>query len=408
LTTEGSVKGCENSRGGCMSEIYFDNAATTPMRPEVVQAMSPFFTEVCGNPSSLHMSGQRAKRAMEEARQTVASAVGAHSKEIFFTSGGTESNNLAIRGVAQAARDRGRHIITSAIEHQAVLNVCKALEKDGFDVTYLPVDKFGIVDLEALRDNIRSDTVLVSIMLANNEVGTIQPLSQVAAMTREKNILLHTDGCQAVGKMAVHVDKLGVDLLSLAGHKFYGPKGQGALYVRKGTEIVPPMQGGHQERLLRPGTENVPGIVGLATAIRLATEDLPVESARVGTLRDRLEESIRARVSDVSFNGHRELRVPNIANISFASVEGESLLLALDVKGISVSTGSACNAGSSEPSHVLRAMGLDGSLAEGSLRFSLGRQNTEAEVDAVVGAVSEVVSQLRESVTARPSAVGRC
>jgi cysteine desulfurase len=289
-----------------------------------------------------------------------------------------------------------------------VLNVCQALEKDGFDVTYLPVDRFGILDLDALRDNIRSDTVLASIMLANNEVGTIQPLSQVADMTREKGILLHTDACQAVGKMVVNVDNLGVDLLSLAGHKFYGPKGQGALYVRRGTKIMSLMQGGHQERLLRPGTENVPGIVGLAAAIRLATEDLPVESARVGGLRDRLEASIRARVSDVSFNGHRERRVPNIANISFVSVEGESLLLALDVRGISVSTGSACNAGSSEPSHVLRAMGLDRSLAQGSLRFSLGRQNTEAEVDAVVEAVSEVVSQLRESAPFRQSAVGRC
>jgi cysteine desulfurase len=391
-----------------MSEIYFDNAATTPMRPEVVQAMTPFFIEVCGNPSSLHMSGQRARRAMEEARQTVAAALGAHSKEIFFTSGGTESNNLAIRGVAQSMRDRGRHIITSAIEHHAVLNVCQALEKDGFDVTYLPVDRFGVLDLDALGDTIRSDTILVSIMLANNEVGTIQPLSQVAEMTREKGILLHTDACQAAGKMPVNVDNLGVDLLSLAGHKFYGPKGQGALYVRKGTDIMPFMQGGHQERLIRPGTENVAGIVGLATAIRLATKDLPAESARVGGLRDRLEQSIGARVSDVSFNGHRNLRVPNIANISFVSVEGESLLLALDMRGISVSTGSACNAGSTEPSHVLRAMGLDRDLALGSLRFSLGRQNTETEVDAVVEAVSEVVTQLRETVAAGQSVVGRC
>jgi cysteine desulfurase len=391
-----------------MSEIYFDNAATTPMRSEVVEAMSPFFSEVCGNPSSLHMSGQRAKRAIEEARHTVAEALGAHSKEIFFTSGGTESNNLAIRGAAQAMRARGRHIITSAIEHHAVLNVCRAMEKDGFDVTYLPVDRFGILDLDALRDNIRSDTVLVSIMLANNEVGTIQPLSRVAEMTRAKGILLHTDACQAAGKMVVNVDNLRVDLLSLAAHKFYGPKGQGALYVRKGTEILPSMQGGHQERLLRPGTENVPGIVGLATAIRLSTKDLPAESARVSGLREHLEASIRARVSDVSFNGHRERRLPNIANMSFVGVDGEALLLGLDMRGISVSTGSACNAGSTEPSHVLLAMGLERNLAQGSLRFSLGRQNTETEVDSVVEAVSEVVTQLRESVTAGQSAVGRC
>lgn len=379
-----------------MSEIYFDNAATSPMRPEVVQAMSLFYSEVCGNPSSLHMSGQRAKRAVEEARNTVAVALGADPKEIFFTSGGTESNNLAIRGVAQSLRDRGRHIITSAIEHHAVLNVCHALETEGFEVTYLPVDRSGILDLDALRDSIRSDTVLVSVMLANNEVGTIQPLSRVAAITRERGIPLHTDACQAVGKMPVRVDDLGVDLLSLAGHKFYGPKGQGALYVKRGTKIMPLLQGGHQERLLRPGTENVPGIVGLAAAIRLATEELPMESVRVGDLRDHLEQGISARVSDVSFNGHRELRVPNIANVSFISMEGETLLLALDMRGISVSTGSACNAGSTEPSHVLRAMGLDWSLAQGSLRFSLGRQNTEAEVDAVVQALSEVVAQLRE------------
>lgn len=378
-----------------MKQIYFDNAATSPARPEVVEAMSPFFTEICGNPSSLHMSGQRAKRALEEARDTMAVSLGANPKEIYFTSGGTESNNLAIRGVVQSLRDRGRHIITSSIEHHAVLNVCRDLEKQGFRVTYLPVERSGIIDLDALRDALCSDTVLVSMMLANNEVGTIQPISQMAAMTRERGIVLHTDACQAVGKMPVRVEDLGVDLLSLAAHKFHGPKGQGALYVRRGTKITPLLQGGHQERLMRPGTENIPGIVGLATAIRLATEDLPVESVRVGALRDRLEQGIRQRVSEVSSNGHHELRVPNIANLSFAATDGESLLLALDMKGISVSTGSACNAGSTEPSHVLRAMGLDRQLALGSLRFSLGRQNTEAEVDAVIEALSEVVAQLR-------------
>ncbi|MEW6666475.1 MAG: cysteine desulfurase NifS [Thermodesulfobacteriota bacterium] len=390
-----------------MKEIYFDNAATSPMRPEVVEAMSPFFTEICGNPSSLHMSGQRAKRALEESRDTVAAALGANPKEICFTSGGTESNNLAIRGAVQCSQDRGRHIITSSIEHHAVLNVCHALEKEGFDVTYLPVDRSGILDLDALRDSIRPDTVLVSIMLANNEVGTIQPVSRAAAMTRERGIFLHTDACQAVGKMPVHAEDLGVDLLSLAAHKFYGPKGQGALYVRNGTRIMPLLQGGHQERLLRPGTENVPGIVGLASAIRLATEDLPMQSVRVGALRDRLEQGIRQRVTDVSFNGHRQLRVPNISNMSFAAAEGESLLLALDMRGISVSTGSACNAGSTEPSHVLRAMGLDRRLASGSLRFSLGRQNTEDEVDAVIEALSEVVTQMRETAPAVQTAVSR-
>jgi cysteine desulfurase len=388
-----------------MSEIYFDNAATSPVRPEVAQAMSVFISGTCGNPSSLHQAGQRAKRAVEEARNTVAGALGAEPGEIFFTSGGTESNNMAIRGVAQSLQDRGRHIITSSIEHHAVLNVCQALEKEGFEITHLPVDRFGILDMDALRTSVRSDTVLVSVMLANNEVGTIQPISEVAAITTEKGILLHTDACQAVGKMPVNVDNLRVDLLSLAAHKFYGPMGQGALYVRKGTRIQPLLQGGHQERMMRPGTENVPGIVGLAAAIRLALEDLPVECVRVGALRDRLEQGIRERVRDVSFNGHRVLRVPNIANISFAFIDGETLLLALDMKGISVSTGSACNAGSTEPSHVLRAMGLDRGLAQGALRFSLGRQNRETEVGAVADAVAEIVAQLREIAPARQSAL---
>lgn len=380
-----------------MREIYFDNAATSPVRPEVVETMSLFHSEVFGNPSSLHKSGQRAKRALEDARCAVADLIGADPKEIFFTSGGTESNNLAVRGAAHAAADRGRHIITSSIEHHSVLNVCHALEKEGFKATYLPVDRSGVLDLDALLDSIHSDTVLVSIMLANNEVGTIQPLPQAAAMIRDRGILLHTDACQAVGKMPVNVKDLGVDLLSLTGHKFYGPKGQGALYVRKGTNIMPLLQGGHQERLLRPGTENIPGIVGLASAIRLASEDRAEESLRVGALRDRLERGVLARVSGVSLNGHRDMRVPNLSNMSFLSIDGESLLLVLDMSGISVSTGSACNAGSTEPSHVLRAIGLDRDLAQGSLRFSLGRQNTEAEVDEVVGVLSEAVERLRSS-----------
>ena len=380
-----------------MKEIYFDNAATSPVRPEVAEAMSRFHCEVFGNPSSLHRPGQRAKRAMEDARFAVADAIGADPKEIFFTGGGTESNNLALRGVAHAAAHRGRHIITSSIEHHSVLNVCHALEKEGFMVTYLPVDRSGLIDLDALRDSIRPDTVLVSIMLANNEVGTIQPLAQAAVMIRERGILLHTDSCQAVGKMRVNVEELGVDLLSLTAHKFYGPKGQGALYVRKGTKILPILQGGHQERLLRPGTENPAGIAGLASAIRLASEVLPVESAGVGALRDRLEHGVLARLREVSLNGHRTLRVPNISNMSFPAVEGESLLLVLDMRGISVSTGSACNAGSTEPSHVLLAMGLERDLALGSLRFSLGRQNTQAEVDEVVEALSEAVEGLRKN-----------
>jgi cysteine desulfurase len=397
-----SVKNSGDSRyEENMSEIYFDNAATTQVRPEVVKQMSLFNAEVCGNPSSLHQAGQRAKRVLEESRYTVAAALGAKDKDIFFTSGGTESNNLAIRGVAQSLRERGRHIITSSIEHHSVLNVCRALEKEGFEITCLPVDQYGILDLNALQDSFRPDTILLSIMLVNNEIGTIQPLSQISAITRGKGILLHTDACQAVGKIPVNVDDLGVDLLSLAAHKFYGPKGQGALYVREGSPIQPILQGGHQERLLRPGTENVPGIVGLATAIGLALEDLPAESARLAVLRNRLEQCVRTRLRGVLFNGHRELRVPNISNISFTSVEGETLLLALDMRGISVSTGSACNAGSIEPSHVLRAMGLDWSTAQGSLRFSLGLQNTEVEVNTVLNALAEIMAQLQPLSPAR-------
>lgn len=384
-----------------MSDIYFDNAATSPMRPEVVKSMSVFLTEACGNPSSLHMSGQRAKRALEESRGTVAAALGAEPREIVFTSGGTESNNLAIHGVARSLSNMGRHIITSSIEHHSVLNVCRALEQEGFEVTYLPVDGSGILDVASLHRSIRPDTILVSVMLANNEIGTIQPLSEVASITRERAILLHTDACQAVGKMPVRVSDLGVDLLSLAAHKFYGPKGQGALYVKAGTKIKPLFQGGHQELSLRPGTQNIPGIVGMATAIRMVVEELSSESVRVRRLRDLLERNALERVSGVSRNGHREKRLPHISNMSFESIEGEALLLALDMRGISVSTGSACSAGSTKPSHVLRAMGLDRSLARGGLRFSLGRQNTEAEVNAAVDALSEIVAQLRETALER-------
>jgi len=379
-----------------MRRVYLDHAATSPVRREVVEAMLPHFSETMGNASSLHMFGQRAKRALEEARQSVARALGAHPKEIYFTSGGTESNNLAIEGVAQANSDRGRHLITSPIEHHAVLNTLHHLETQGYEVTYLPVDDRGIVDLDALERSIRDDTILISIMLANNEVGTIEPLSQIADIARNRGILLHTDAVQAVGKMPVNVDDLGVDLLSLTAHKLYGPKGTGALYVRHGTRIVPLLHGGHQERTMRPGTENIPGIVGLAAALDLACRDLDTESARLAALRDRLESGIRDRIQDAHLNGHRESRLPNILNMSFARAEGESLLLALDLRGIAVSTGSACAAGSTEPSHVLRAMGVDSLLAQGSLRFSLGRDNDEDDIDYVLDALAEIAPRLRE------------
>ncbi len=379
-----------------MKRVYLDHAATSPVRREVVEAMLPHFSETMGNASSLHMFGQRAKRALEEARQCVARALGAHPKEIYFTSGGTESNNLAIKGVARANGDRGRHLITSAIEHHAVLNALHHLETQGYEVTYLLVDGQGIADLNALECSIRDDTILISIMLANNEVGTIEPLSQIADIARRKGILLHTDAVQAVGKVPVDVDDLGVDLLSLTAHKLYGPKGTGALYVRRGTRIAPLLHGGHQERTMRPGTENIPGIVGLATALDLACHGLDSESARLAGLRNRLENGIRGRIQDVHLNGHPESRLPNILNMSFARAEGESLLLALDTRGIAVSTGSACAAGSAEPSHVLRAMGVESLLAQGSLRFSLGRDNDEHDIDYVLDALAEIVHRLRE------------
>mgnify|MGYP005834731869 CR=1 FL=1 len=379
-----------------MRGIYLDNAATTPVRPEVVEAMLPFFSEIYGNPSSLHAFGQRAKRALEEARQTVADILGADPKEIYFTSGGTESNNLAIKGAAYANRHRGNHLITSSIEHHAVLNVFQELANQGFETTLLPVDRYGVVDLRALQESIRPDTILISVMLANNEIGTVEPLCEISAMAKKRGILVHTDAVQAVGKIPVNVDDLGVDFLSLTAHKFYGPKGVGALYVRKGQKIKPMLEGGHQERILRPGTENVPGVIGLATALRLAHQALSSEATRLDALRNRLEEGIRNRLEHVTVNGHPQGRVPNISNLSFGFVEGESLLLSLDTKGIAVSTASACSAGSPGPSHVLKAIGLDPILAQGTIRFSLGRMNTLEQVDYVIGVVTEAVSRLRE------------
>lgn len=378
-----------------MRTVYLDYAATSPVRPEVLQAMLPYFSGTFGNASSLHMAGQRAKRALEEARQTIAGALGANPREIIFTSGGTESNNLAIKGLAYASRHRGRHLITSAIEHHSVLNVFHALEAQGFEVTYVPVDRHGIVDLYALEESIRDETCLISVMLANNEIGTIEPISDIVAIAKERGIFVHTDAIQAVGKMRVNVNELGVDLLSLTGHKIYGPKGAGALYVRAGTPLVPLLHGGHQEHVIRPGTENIPGIVGLATAARLACAETEQERARIGRLRDRLEAGIRTRIPDVTINGQLERRLPHISNVSFAHVEGESLLLALDTKGIAVSTGSACQAGATEPSHVLQAMGIEPALARGTLRFSLGRETTEEDIDYVVEALAEIVGLLR-------------
>ena len=377
-------------------QIYLDHSATTPVRPEVLETMLPYFSKTFGNASSVHKAGQKAKRALEIARDLVATCIEADPKEICFTSGGTESDNLAIKGVAYARRNRGRHLITSAVEHHAVLNCCKSLEDEGYEVTYLPVDRFGVVDLAALEEAIRPETILVSVMLANNETGTLQPIAEVSKLTREKGIALHTDAVQAAGKVPLDVRELGVDLLSMSGHKIGGPKGVGVLYVRKGVKIRPLIHGGHHERQRRPGTENIPAIVGFAKALGLATRELAEAAPRLASLRDRLQEGIRRRVPQVHLNGHPEQRLPNLLNLSFEGVEGESLLLSLDMKGIAVSTGSACTSGTLEPSHVLHAMGTDGVLAHGSIRFSLGRDNTEAEIAEVVEALAVAVERLRE------------
>lgn len=379
-----------------MKEIYFDNAATTRVRPDVAEIFNQYLLEVYGNPSSLHSTGQKAKRALETARRTVADSIEAEPGEIHFTSGGTESNNLAIKGAAYANIDRGRHILTSAIEHHAVINVFEELNKQGFEITVLPVDHHGLVDLEALADCLRPDTTLISIMLANNEIGTIEPLEKIVEMAKPRGITVHTDAVQAVGKIPVSVAKLGVDMLSMTAHKIHGPKGTGALYKKKSTIIKPLFEGGHQEGLVRPGTENIPGIAAFATALKLATADLDAESARLASLRNRLETGIMERVRNIKINGHSDLRVPNILNICFENIEGEALLLALDTKGIIVSTASACSAGSSEPSHVLKAIGVDPFLARGSIRFSLGHFNNADEVDFVITAVEEVSAKLRE------------
>jgi cysteine desulfurase len=382
-----------------MKRIYMDHSATTPVRPEVVEAMLPYFTEKYGNASSVHTFGQDARNALEESRQTVADLLGASPEEIVFTSGGTESDNMAIKGVAAALREKGRHIITCAVEHHAVLNTCSWLEKRGYEITRLGVDSTGLVAPDDLARAVRPDTILVSIMMANNEVGTIEPIAELSAAAREaagRRVLFHTDAVQAVGKIPVDVDELGVDLLALSGHKFYAPKGVGVLYVRSGTRMEPLQHGGHHERSRRAGTENVSGIVGLATALKLACEGMQEESARLSGLRDRIHEGLLAAVEDSMCNGHPQQRLPHLVNLSFKNVEGEAMLLSLDALGIAVSTGSACTSGTLEPSHVLTAMGVPAEIAHGSLRFSLGRINTSEEVDYVLEKVPPVIERLRQ------------
>src|ERR1041384_551542 len=382
-------------------KVYLDNSATTAMAPEVIDAMLPYFAEEMGNAQSVHSFGQRAKAAVETARRAVAALINATPAEIVFVSGGTEADNLAIRGVAEAQRDHGRHIVTTAIEHPAVLATCEALEREGSRVTYLPVSNNGIVSVDDLRRSLSDDTILISIMLANNETGTIQPLEDIASVVAETHgrglqVHLHTDAVQAVGKVSVDVRQLGVDLLSLSAHKFHGPKGVGALYVRKGTRLAKLFYGGHHERDRRPGTENVPGIVGLGKAAEIARTQLAERIGHMRDLRDYLEHQVTAFIPNVRINGDTTRRVSNISNMSFDGVDGESLLIALDLKGIAVSTGSACASGSLEPSHVLQALGLTREQVRGSLRFGLSASATRDELDYAASILAESVARIRE------------
>ncbi len=384
-----------------MRRIYMDHAATTPVRDEVLEAMLPYFSVTFGNASSVHSFGQDARKALDNARDTVAGCIGADPTEICFTSGGTEADNMAVKGVAAACQKRGRHIITTTIEHHAVINCVQELESRGFSATYLPVDEDGIVHPEGLREAIRPDTTLVTVMRANNETGTIEPVAELAGIAKEKGIIFHTDAVQAIGKIPVEVNELDVDLLAISAHKLYGPKGVGALYVRKGTRLAPLLHGGHHERNRRAGTENVPGIVGLAKAIELACNEMRTESQRLASLRDRLETGIRDRIGSVRTNGSPTSRLPNLLNMSFELVEGESLVLGLDMKGVAVATGSACSSGAVEPSHVLRAMGVPPTIAHSSLRFSLGRGTTDEDVCYVLEVLPGIVERLRHISSVR-------
>lgn len=375
--------------------IYLDYAATTPTHPEVVQAMLPYFTEVFGNPSSIHYFGQEAKAAIEEMRNKIGQFIGAKSEEVVFTSGGTEANNFALKGVAYANEGKGKHIITSSVEHHSVIEPCQFLEKRGFRVTYLPVDEHGMVRPEDVAKAIADDTILISIMHANNEVGTIEPIREIAEIASDKGVYLHSDAVQTVGHIPVNVNGLGVDLLSMSAHKLYGPKGVGALYIRRGTKISAFLHGGEQEQRRRASTENVPGIVGFGKAIEIVRDELAEEIKRLSALRDKLIRGLRERIAKVRLNGHPELRLPNNISVSIDFVEGESLLLNLDLAGIAASSGSACSSSSLEPSHVLLALGLPPEQARCSLRFTLGRETTEEDIAQVLETLPPIVDKLR-------------
>jgi len=378
-----------------MKNIYFDHAATTSVKPEVLETMLPFFTEKYGNPSSIYSLGRENKKAIDDAREKVAKALNALPKEIFFTSGGTEADNWALEGIAFANQAKGKHIITTNIEHHAILHTCKFLEKQGFEITYIPVDNQGIVHIEDIAKAIRPDTILISVMFTNNEIGTIQPIKEIGALAKEKGICFHTDAVQAIGNIPIDVKDMNIDMLSLSGHKFYGPKGVGVLYIRDGVRIYPFMNGGAQERGKRASTENVAGIVGLGKAIELATENIEQYNAKLMKLRDRAIKEILEKIPYSRLNGDEKNRLPGNVNISFEFIEGESILLMLDMKGICASSGSACTSGSLDPSHVLLAIGLPHEIAHGSLRLTFGEENTDSDLDYLLETLPPIIEKLR-------------
>ena len=378
-----------------MNRIYMDNAATTRVTEPVAQAMLPYLTEVFGNPSSVHAFGRDARRALDAARAQVAAALNAKPNEIYFTGCGTESDNWAIRGTAYARRDKGNHIITSAIEHHAVLHTCEQLEKEGFKITYLPVDEEGLISLDELKAAITPETILITIMTANNEIGTIQPIKEIGAIAKEHGVRFHTDAVQAIGSVRMDVKEMNIDMLSISGHKFHAPKGVGVLYVRNGVRLERLIQGGAQERTQRAGTENLASIVALGKAIELATANIEEHNRKLTAMRDRLIDGILSAIPETRLNGHRTQRLPGNVNVSVRYIEGEALLLSLDLKGIAASSGSACTSGSLDPSHVLLAIGLPHEIAHGSLRLSLSEENTMEEVEYVITALKEIVDRLR-------------
>ncbi len=378
-----------------MRQVYLDNAATTALSPQVLEAMMPYLTEVYGNPSSVHAFGQAAKAGMDKARDQVAKALNCDPAEVIFTGCGTESDNTVLLGVAEKYKEKGRHIITTNIEHHAILHTCEYLEKQGCDVTYLPVDEYGLVTPEQVREAIRPDTILVSIMFANNEIGTIMPIPEIAAVCHEKGVLFHTDAVQAIGHIPVDVKAMGIDMLSLSAHKFHGPKGVGVLYCRKGLRLPSFIKGGAQEKGRRAGTENVAGIVGLGAAIELACSHMEENTVRMTALRDRLMQGIAANIPEVKLNGHPTKRLPNNVNYSIRYIEGESILLMLDMNGIAASSGSACTSGSLDPSPVLLALGLTHEIAHGSVRLTLGDDTTEEDIDYTIDVLTKTTQRLR-------------